>query len=155
SYDRALEIRRSYSEAALAKAEVCLERGDVEGARRGAAQALEIDPDSADAEAIFARSSLREVRGGRVEAIAEGRAHVARSLAIDPRSYDARVTDAELSLEEARATGNEGALDRALAALEEARALDGCQNRVLYLTACALLARAKSRSERGADARAD
>ena len=130
-YERALEIRRSYYEALLAMAEVLLARGDAEAARERLHQALDVHPGLAVAQALMARAHRTE--GATEQALDWARA----ARASDAHSYDAAVTLVELLLE----TGAEGAVDEALALLEEAKELGGCRNRVNLLTGHALLRR--------------
>jgi tetratricopeptide (TPR) repeat protein len=128
AYARALEVRRSYYEVELARAEVHLARGEREQARDAARAALEIHPRLGAAHALLARA-LEDLGDG------EGALAAAREArACEPGSYDAAVTLAELLL--AR-----GAEDEALAHLEAAQSLPGCQNRVMLLRARALYRR--------------
>jgi len=125
AYARALEIRRSYYEVELARAELYLARGDKESAKRSAEAALEIHPGLTKARVLLARAT---------DDAKEALRHARDARAADGESYEAAVTLAELLV----ANGEPG---RALDALEAATKLEGCQNRVLYWRARALLAR--------------
>ncbi|MCH1922847.1 tetratricopeptide repeat protein, partial [Shewanella sp. A3A] len=60
SYDRAIEIRRSYFEALFAKANAHLVRGQYEQAREALQRARKIHPEYVDAVALLARTYLEE-----------------------------------------------------------------------------------------------
>jgi tetratricopeptide (TPR) repeat protein len=122
AYARALEVRRSYFEVELARAEAHLARGDAARARECAVAALEIHPGLAAAHALLGRAL--EAMGDR-----EGALRAATSAReADPASYDAAVTLAEMLLKRGDAAA-------ALRELDAARALDGCQRRVALLRA--------------------
>ncbi len=152
SYERALEIRRSYFDARLAEADARLARGDVGGAKAAAAKALEIHPGCAEAHALLARAHLASARATRSGSdFDSGLAAAARALELDPESYDAAVTAADLHFERALAGAGAGAeaFGRALEGLAVASRLEGCQNRVLLTRARVLLARAKATEASG------
>jgi tetratricopeptide (TPR) repeat protein/predicted Ser/Thr protein kinase len=135
AYERALEVRRSFYEAELARGEALLARGDRAAARESADRALVIYPGLAAALELMARASEGD------EALRLAR----EARAAGPASYEAAVTLAEMLLARGDATG-------ALVELEAARSLPGCQNRVNLLRARALLRRGM---EGGPGGRAD
>jgi len=144
SYDRALEVRRCYPDALLAKAEVLLCRGDLAVARHTLDRLLEVLPGSVDALAWKARTDLREHReGGEASLLTTGRAAADAAVDSDPRHYEARVTRAEIALAEAQLSGDSSLLASAVKDLERARSLPGCGNRVNTLLARVLLEKAK------------
>jgi tetratricopeptide (TPR) repeat protein/predicted Ser/Thr protein kinase len=151
SYDRALEIRRSFVEALLGKAEAHLERGAREKARECLERALEVVPEDATARVLLGRGSL----GGDEAALRGGLGHVEKALEAEPVLYDALVTKAELEIALERALRKKEWSARALATLERATGAEGCQNRVQYLQATALLERARTRVQAGEDPRED
>jgi uncharacterized protein HemY len=106
---------------------VHLSRGDRAAARECAARALEIHPGLPAALVLMARADEGD------EALRLAR----EARAAGPSSYDAAVTLAELLLARGDPTG-------ALAELEAARSLQGCQNRVALLRARAFFERGKS-----------
>jgi tetratricopeptide (TPR) repeat protein len=142
SYDRAVQIRRTFYEALLAKAEACLERGGTAEARACLERVLEIRPGLIDAVALMARTYLLD--GAHESALALLR----ESLERDPSHYEAVVTHAELLVEL-------GELETALLTLDRAGQLKGCMNRVNLLRARTLLMRVRRAKERGGDPRAD
>ena len=154
SYDRALAIRRSYFEVLYAKAEAHLARGQIEDARAALRRGCEIHPGCADIAALLALTYLREARrGAAADALDDGRRHAERALAIDRESYDAAVTLAEIEIERGRLGQGEAWFAPAIAALQQARTLMGCQNRVNFLTAQAQLERARNLRATGGDPR--
>ncbi len=138
SYDRAIQIRRSFYEAVYAKAEAHAERGAYAEARACLTRVLEIRPDFVDAIALTARTHLKE------GALDQALAFLSESLERDPNHYEAAVTHAELLIEL-------GQLGTALETLDRAGGMQGCGNRVQLLRARALLERARRSSERGED----
>ena len=75
----------------------------------------------------------------------------ARTHELDPTSYEAVTTLARLHLALGRLQGDTDRLARALHLLEEASGLEGCQNRVQYLTASGKYDLAMLRRDRGED----
>ncbi len=140
SYDRAIEIRRSYFEALCAKANAHLVRGQYEQAREALQRARKIHPEYVDAVALLARTYLEEADLDRGIEIAE------EAVGMDPDHYDAVVVLAELKIAK-------GWFDSAVQTLECARNLIGCPNRVNLLTAQARLELARMARARGDDAR--
>ncbi len=163
SYDRAIGVRRSFFEAHLAKADAYLERGMIGDARGALRDALDVFPDCAEALARLAQTALAEARADRRDAgpgerrqlVAEGLELIERAAALVPESYDVVVTLAELLTEKARLGAGIETLEEALARLDDARRLEGCQNRVNFLTASAYLERARLRRADGLNARDD
>lgn len=162
SYDQAIRVRRSDYEAHMAKAETYFERGQADEARRSVQSAVEIYPDCIEAVAQLGRVYLHEARGPGVkdvkriiEIVEDGLKNMNRALALQPTNYDIVVTHAELQIERARLRSDEADLNAALDTLDRAKALDGCQNRVKFLAASALLDRARLRRARGEDPRED
>ncbi len=130
SYDRALEVRRSYYQVELAKADAHLDAGDLEPAREALKRAVEIHPGSIRAQTLLARTCLR------AGALETGMEHARRARDLSPQDHEAAVTLAEIQLE----AGEPG---EALKTLESAKELRGCQNRVSFLRGHALLERAR------------
>ncbi len=153
SYDEAIRVRRSAPEPYLGKAEALLERGEPAAARGALEALLEFYPDHTEAMAAIARSWLVEGRSGSVEEggvrLAEGLRWTERALALAPDSFEALVTKAELHAEVGRQSREPRALTEALALLERAESLRGCQNRIAFLTAEALLDRGRLLRARG------
>jgi tetratricopeptide (TPR) repeat protein len=142
SFERAVDVRRSFFEAHLAAAEHLLTIGRPGDGRTHLDAALVVHPGLTAARILAARACLLE------GAFAEGVAQAERARAEEPRSYDAAVVLGELR--HAR-----GEFDGALEAFEAARGLRGCQNRAMLLAARTLLARAKRTRVEGGDASAD
>ncbi|MCI0650250.1 MAG: protein kinase, partial [Planctomycetes bacterium] len=156
SYDRALEVRRSYFEAWAAKAEAHAERADFAAARAALARALEIHEDSVDARALLARTCLLDGRAkGDRTILLEGLEHSRRAAALDPEDYETAVTAAEIEIALGRLEGELARFEAALATLARANELTGCMNRVELLRVTAILERAGIAAARGGDARAD
>jgi tetratricopeptide (TPR) repeat protein len=156
SYDRALQVRRTYFDALHARAEAHLARGQVAEARHALDRALRIHSQYPDAFALLARSWVGEARASGDPVTIERAARLAgEALALDPRHYDASVTLAELRALQARATGRREHLDEALGILRAARDLDGCPNRVNLLAARTRIERARHDAARGGDPRPD
>ncbi len=151
SYDRALEIRRSFVEALVGKAEAHLERGAPEKARESVRRALEIVSEDATVRVLFARTLL----SGNATDLAEGLAKLGPVLDKEPLLYDALVTKAELEIALERVLRAKEWSEDALATLERATEAEGCQNRVQYLQATALLELARTRVLNGEDPRED
>ncbi|MCZ6682441.1 MAG: protein kinase [Planctomycetota bacterium] len=166
SYDQAIRVRRSDYEAHMAKAETYFERGSVGEARRCVQSAVDIYPDCVDAMAQLGRVYLLEAKAlaadgekgdpKRVQEIIEdGLSHMDKALALHPDNYDLVVTRAELQIERARLSSDENDLNAALKTLGLAKGLDGCPNRVNFLSATALVHRARLARARGKDPRDD
>lgn len=163
SYDEAIRVRRSHYDAYMAKAEAYLDLGQLSEARKCLSQALEIHPEHIDALAQIGRTYLLEVRSqkGEIEAakisavIDQGLDHLAHASLVQPRCYEVVVTQAELLIERSRLLSDEKSIEDVLDCLKTASELDGCQNRVKYLTASTHLDRARLRRERGGDAHDD
>ena len=152
SYAHALAIRRGFYEVLLAAAEARLERGEFGEARESLERALEIVPGLPAAELLLARTVLAEARAGggdelleRAKALAES----AREKGIE--NYEVYLTRAEILLEGGRRAERGEWLDEALADLERACDFAGCQNRLLFLSAQARLARARHARAAGRD----
>ena len=148
SYDRAIEVRRSYFEALLGKASAHLARGQIDEARRDLRRALDIHPQYVDAAALLSRTYL--VEGDDLDAGIEA---AERAVAMDPRHYDAVVALAELQIAKGRHDGSENWLVAAVDTLSGAGEFGGCPNRVNLLTATAQLERARQARTRGQDPR--
>ena len=148
SYDRAVEVRRSYFEALLGKANAHLARGQVTEARVALRRALDIHPQYVDASALLARSHL--VEGNDIDA---GIEVAQRALAIDPRHYDTVIVLAELQIARGLRDGGEDWFTAAITTLEGAGELGGCANRVKLLTATAQLECARQVRTGGRDPR--
>jgi serine/threonine protein kinase len=156
SYERALQVRRSYYEALYAMAEAHMARGQLDEARQSLQRACEINPRFAAATAMLARICLRQARRtGCEDAIACGLEIAEQALAVNPQSYDAAMTIAELHLERGRRQSEPEPLEECLAMIERSRMLPGCQNRVEFVRAQTLLERARQRAARGEDPRRD
>ncbi len=163
SYDQAIRIRRSAYEAHLGKAEAYLSCGRLADARECLRTVLEIMPECIEAQTRLARCCLLELRtmqpdsaNGCWRTLLEEGLRVSEDVIRQiPASYDAAITKAELLLESARLGPDSETLSSALATLESATKLDGCQNRVGFLTARALLHRARIRKNRGESAADD
>jgi tetratricopeptide (TPR) repeat protein len=158
SYDRALEIRRSYYEALFAKADALLARDRIAEARQALERALEVCPCYADAAALLARTYLVEVRanaGAGADVIETGLRVAQDALAMDNESYDAAVTLAELKIEKGRRPNGYRWLLSALETLQAAIELEGCPNRIKLLTAATKLEVAGQVREQGRDPRPD
>jgi serine/threonine protein kinase len=156
SYDRALEIRRSYFEALFAKANAHLARNQIAEARRALQRALEIYPEYADAAALLARTYLVESRrAGTVETLEKGLRIAQDALGMDNSSYDAALTLAEIKIEKGRSRHSHRWLLSALETLNTAMELEGCPNRVNLLAATTRLELARQVRDQGRDARPD
>jgi tetratricopeptide (TPR) repeat protein len=156
SYDRALEVRRSYFEALYAKARAHLARDQIVNARQALERALEINPEYADAAALLARTYLAEFRGGGPdEALEQGLRIAQDALSTDNHSYDAAVTLAEMKIEKGRAHESHRWLLSALETLNGAMELEGCPNRVNLLAAATRLELARQVRAQGRDPRPD
>ncbi len=154
SYDRAVEVRRSYFEALLAKAGAHLQRGGIEEARAALDHARRIHPEYVDAAAMLARIHLVEgCRDSDNDTLDAGIEIAQQALEIDPRHYDATVVLAELKIQMGRALRNEQWLVSAIDTLAGAGDLAGCPNRVNLLTATANLERARQLRAAGRDPR--
>ena len=154
SYDRAVEVRRSYFEALLAKAGAHLQRGRIDEARSALNHALRIHPEYVDAAAMLARIHLVEgCRDSDSDTLDAGVEIVRQALEIDPRHYDATVVLAELKIAVGRAGGLEQCFVSAIDTLAGAGDLAGCPNRVNLLTATANLERARHVGAAGGDPR--
>jgi tetratricopeptide (TPR) repeat protein len=159
SYDEALRVRRSDYQACMNKGEALLVQGRIGDARECLDRALEIYPDCIEALVQLARAYLAECRmeaglpepAAGAAALAEGVRIAERARELDPRSYEAAVTIVELHLEQARRGLDPRGIERALATLQEARELPGCQNRVNYLLARSHLEAARSLARAGGD----
>ena len=155
SYDRAIEIRRSYFEALFAKANAHLVRGQLEEARRALDRARHIHPEYVDAVALLARTYLaeadREPDGGRLDT---GIEIAQEAVRMDPHHYDAALVLAELKIAKGRRSADDGHwLASAVETLQGALNLVGCPNRVKLLTAQARLEQARLTRARGHDPR--
>ncbi|MHC4990668.1 MAG: hypothetical protein ACYTGC_06770, partial [Planctomycetota bacterium] len=156
SYDRALEIRRSYFEALSAKADAHLARDQIPDARRALQRALEIHPQYADAAALLARTYLTEARQGATGEILERGLRVAEdAVAMDNHNYDAALVLAELKIEKGRSRKSHRWLLSALETLNTAMELEGCPNRVSLLAAATRLELARQVRSQGRDSRPD
>ena len=156
SYDRALEIRRSFFEALSAKADAHLARGRIADARRALKRALEIHPQYADAAALLARTYLIEARQGATGEILEQGLRVAEdALGMDNHSYDAALVLAEIKIAKGRSRHSYRWLLSALETLNTARELEGCPNRVNLLAASTRLELARQVRDQGRDPRPD
>jgi tetratricopeptide (TPR) repeat protein len=145
SYERALAVRRSDYPTLFAMAEVYVERGDLARARELLERACTIWPGYADAWMLRARASGVEGRAADDEALLEDGVAVARrALELDAGHYATTVLLAEAQTELARRRADDAGFVEALATLDAARALRGCQNRVNLLRARALLERARA-----------
>ncbi|MFB3065211.1 MAG: protein kinase, partial [Planctomycetota bacterium] len=156
SYDRALEIRRSFFEAALALAEARMGAEQYEEARNALQRALEIVPGLARAHSLLAHTYLLQHKaGGGAALLDQALEHAHAAAAASPAGYHALTTLAELLLERSRSAQNAEGLDEALRNLARARDLAGCQNRRGFLEAQVYMQRARLSLAAGADADAD
>jgi len=156
SYDRALEVRRSYFEALHAKAEAHLDRDEFDDATAALDRAVRIHPEFGEALALLAAIELRRARQDPADAevLERARAAAEQAATANMRCYDAAVTLAEIHYER----GQRGAtdwLEPARTAIGRARALDGCQNRVNLVAAQVQLAAAREARRAGRDPRGD
>jgi tetratricopeptide (TPR) repeat protein/predicted Ser/Thr protein kinase len=156
SYERALDVRRSYFEALHAKAEAHLDRDEYDAATAALDRAVRIHPEFEEALALLATIELRRARRDDADGDALERARVAaeQAGALNPDGYDAAVTLAEIHLERGR-QGDDQWMDPARAVLERARTLRGCQNRVNLLAAQVQLEAARAQRRSGGDPTAD
>ena len=148
SYERAVEVRRSYFEALLGKANAHLARGQIGEARRDLQRALDIHPEYVDAAALLARSYL-----GAGDDIDAGIEVAERAVAMDPRHYAAVIVLAELQIAKGLRDGTEDCFTAAITTLDGAGELGGCGNRVNLLTATAQLEGARQARTGGRDPR--
>ncbi|MHC4101128.1 MAG: protein kinase domain-containing protein, partial [Planctomycetota bacterium] len=156
SYDRALEIRRSYFEALWAKADAHLAWNQIPEARRALKRALEIYPQYADAAALLARTYLIEARQGATGEILEQGLRIAEdAVGMDNHSYDAALILAEIKIEKGRTRNSYRWLLSALETLTAAMELEGCPNRVNLLAATTRLELARQVRDQGRDPRPD
>lgn len=164
SYQRAVEIRRSYVEAYVALGEVLAARERFDESRNALDRATTIAPDLADAFAErgavdLSEARLMESQGADRDAmksrLSAGQEFVAAAIGRFPNSYALAVTRIGLCVAMGRTSGDEQPLNEALAAIETARTLPGCQNRVNMLHASALLERARIHQAKGQDATDD
>ncbi|MHC4141043.1 MAG: protein kinase domain-containing protein, partial [Planctomycetota bacterium] len=156
SYDRALEIRRSFFEALSAKADAHLARGQIIEARRALERALEIYPQYADAAALLARTYLLEARQGATGETLEMGLRVAEdALGMDNHSYDAALILAEIKIAKGQSRHSYRWLLSALETLNTAMELEGCPNRVNLLAASTRLELARQVRNQGRDPRPD
>ncbi len=156
SFQRAVDVRRSYFEAYYCMGEAYLANGSVAEARAALERATEIHPCFADGMALLASSYLPEHGGGTEVADVEAGLRAAeRARELDPSSYQANVTLARFQLELAQASGESRWLEDALATLVVTSDLEGCQNRVNMLRCEAALSLAAAKRERGEDPRAE
>ncbi|MEE8105182.1 MAG: protein kinase [Planctomycetota bacterium] len=147
SYQRALEVRRSYFDAALALAETQLDANDDAGARAALERALTIHPGHASATTLLARTHLAGGLAEKKKRLASGVALAREARAADPAHFEAAITLAELLF--ARAEDDDGLeFEEAFQTLADARTLSGCLNRVDWTEAQARLARARFCAER-------
>ncbi|MPZ16959.1 MAG: protein kinase [Luteitalea sp.] len=156
SYERALDVRRSYYDVWLAMAEFHLVADRGAEARVCLSRALDVHSELTAAQVLLARTQLVDARtNGRSEGLMSGLELAARVHETYPHRYDAAITLAELQLEMARSSQRRELIDKALETLGRAAKLEGCGNRVNYLRACAQLERARLAVAAGEDARAD
>ncbi len=148
SYDRAVEVRRSYFEALLGKASAHLARGQVAEARLALRRALDIHPQYVDAAAMLSRTYLVES-----DDLDAGIEAAERAVTMDPRHYEAVVALAELQIATGRRDKSEGCFVAAINTLSGAGELGGCGNRVNLLTATAQLECARQARTGGRDPR--
>ncbi len=160
SYTEAIGIRRSDHESLLALAETHIADRAFDIARSRLEQVLALYPGHAQAHAMIARSFLAEVQAPKSDTdmlalFDHGLQATEDARKSDTHNYEAAVTRAELLLERTRRRPAIGDADGALAALRHASLLDGCQNRVNFLTASTHLERARIARGLGEDPRAD
>lgn len=149
-YDRALDIRRTYYEAAYAKAEALVTLGRRDDARATLGEAIRIHPDFADAHTFLGRLCLEDARSaGNPWLLANGRAALDEAIRLAPDHYEAWVLRAEVLGE--LVADDPGLADEAVAAAEKARTLRGCLNRANIAHARCLIARARCVGGRTAD----
>jgi serine/threonine protein kinase len=154
SYDRALEIRRSYFEALFSKADAHLARDQIAEARGALERALEICPQYADAAALLARTYLVEARrGANGDTIETGLQIAQDALGMDNHCYDAALTLAEAKIEKGRSRDSDRWFLSALETLQGAIELEGCPNRVNLLAAETRLQLARRARDQGRDPR--
>ncbi len=138
SYERAIYVRRSFFEVAIAAARAHMERGDLVSGRDSLRRALEIDPENVESLALLARSYLLEFNANAVERcslIEEGLQHVEHAIALSGGSYDLFVTQAELMMERGRLLRRVEDISETRVILGKAADLPGCQNRIKYMLA--------------------
>jgi tetratricopeptide (TPR) repeat protein len=152
SYDRAIEVRRAYYEASLAKAEAWMQRDDWRRARSELARTLDICPEYVDGLVLLARTHRAEAAedGAAWERALEA---LDRAVAIDPDHYLAVTDRVELLVERLGEGRGPDRIEGLLEELERARQLDGCQNRVNLLEARARLAEGRRVAGSGGDPR--
>ncbi len=149
SYARALEIRRSFHEAAYAAAAAWLARGSPQHALPAIERCLTIHPESIDALVLGARVVTAAQNAGVAPGALDAGELLARARRLDPEHYEAHLFAAELLL--ARPLEDESATGEAVAVLTSARALRGCQNRVNLRLAETRLRRARQTLARDGD----
>lgn len=153
SFERAIDIRHSDTDARIGLANAHFQSGAFDAGREQLRVALEIDSELGDARAALIRSYLLEARNGDATLIEEGLRRAREQGELD--HYELAATTAELATEHGCRTGDESSFDEALARVEKARELPGCQNRVNLLEARARIERAKLRRARGQSWRED
>lgn len=152
SYRQALMVRRSSYDTLYAMAEARLSRGQHALAREALERALEIHPRFSDGMALLARIDLEEGRAAAgTEALRRGERAALAALELESGHYDAAVTLAEIRLAAARCGDGPARVEGALEALDMARSMRGCQNRVNLLTARTRLERARRLAASGSD----
>ncbi len=156
SYERAVNVRKTFFEALQAQAEHHARKGELARARECLEQVHKIHPDLLDAWALQARTHLEEARaGGDPGHLDRGLGCVDRAPA-GVESYELSLVHAELALAKGAEPGaGDEWFGHALAALRRAQGCQGCQNRVGLLTAAAHLARYRRARALGRDATAD
>ena len=148
AYDRALDIRRTYFEAAFAKATALARAGRPQDARAALDVATRIHPEFVDAHAYRGRIALQEHETtGAPGLLANCIEAVDQAIALDGLHYNAWITRAEALV--VRADDPEAAV----LAADKARTLEGCQNRAQMVHARSLLLRANSNDDPTSDLR--
>ncbi len=150
SYQRAVEIRRSFYEALYAMARAHIRRGQMEEAQSALHRAIEIHPEFTEAMAMYART-MRRRAGDDIQNLTTARDMAARAVASDSKSYEAAIELAEVELQLGSVTERPEHFEAALQTLQQAFHLHGCQNRVQLLQCRVWIERARQAVERDKD----
>jgi serine/threonine protein kinase len=155
SYLRAADVRRSFHEVWIAKAEYELEVKRYAAARESLARAREIRKDLVEIDVLAARAAVFEGRETG-DALLRATALALLDSVIEraPDVYEPRVLRAEANIDRGRA-GDFAGFESAFEDLARAKTLHGCQNRVNYIECRVFVERARATISRGGDGSRD